>query len=123
VSGTESKRVGLAHVFADRRMYNGFPSSTFTSYSGASHLGIEKTGPIVGRAVLLDVATYRGVEVLPDGHHVTASDLESCAAHQGIEMRSGDILLVRTRWMEAWAESGAPSFSSVAATPSRGYTF
>ncbi len=92
----------LSHVFADRSMYNGFRSSTFKSFSGASRLGVEKLGVIVGRGVLLDMAAHIGTDVLPPGYCITGEDLEACAAKQKTEVRSGDILLVRTGWLEWW---------------------
>jgi kynurenine formamidase len=95
----------LSHVFAEQRMYNGFESSTFTSFSGASRLGVDKLGVIVGRGVLLDVAGDAGVDSLSPGHCITAKDLELCAAHQGVRVHSGDILLVRTGWMEEWTRT------------------
>ncbi|KAM5385420.1 hypothetical protein ACJZ2D_001061 [Fusarium nematophilum] len=57
-------------------------------------------GCIAGRGVLLDYAAYadeKGVAFHPfDGNRITVEDLEACAAHQGVEFRPGDILLVRT---------------------------
>jgi kynurenine formamidase len=97
----------LSHVFAEGMMYNGFPSSTFKAFSGASRLGIEKLGPIVGRGVLLDVATHLDTEALPAGYCITADDLQSCADRQGTGVQSGDVLLVRTGWLERWLEATA----------------
>jgi kynurenine formamidase len=99
----------LSHVYVDNAMYNGFPSSSFKSFSGAAHLGAEKLGVIAGRGVLLDVARHAGLPVLPAGHAVTGEELASCAAAQGTEVRPGDILLVRTGWLESWsADRDAP---------------
>jgi kynurenine formamidase len=92
----------LSHVFADGSMYNGYDSSTFKAFSGASRLGVDKIGAIVGRGVLLDIATHFETDVLPPGYCITGEDLQSCADRQGTEFRSGDILLVRTGWLERW---------------------
>jgi kynurenine formamidase len=97
----------LSHVFADRSMYNGFRSSTFKSFSGASRLGVEKLGVIVGRGVLLDVAAHVGTDALPPGYCITGEDLEACAATQKTDVHSGDILLVRTGWLEWWHRAAA----------------
>jgi len=59
---------------------------------------------IVGRAVLLDVATWKGVDHLDLGEQVSASDLDKCAEAQGIALRAGDILLVRTGWMQLFSK-------------------
>lgn len=92
----------LSHVFAGRSMYNGFPSASFTAFGGASKLGVEKLGAFAGRGVLLDVATHVGVEVLAGGYAITSADLDACARRQGVELHSGDLLLVRTGWLEWW---------------------
>ncbi len=97
----------LSHVFADRVMYNGFESSTFKSFSGAGRLGIEKLGAVVGRGVLLDIAAHMGVDSLPEGYCITGEDLESCAAREHVDVRPGDILLVRTGWVESWRQKAA----------------
>jgi kynurenine formamidase len=94
----------LCHVFADDQMYNGYSSREFTSYHGAPHCGIEKTGGFAGRAVLLDLPGHFEVEWLEPGMKVSSDDLEACRASQGIEMHCGDVLLVRTGWLDCWAE-------------------
>lgn len=57
-------------------------------------------GCLAGRGVLLDYAAYaeeKGLDFHPfDGNRITVDDLEACAAHQKVEFRPGDILLVRT---------------------------
>jgi kynurenine formamidase len=46
--------------------------------------------------VLLDIPRLRGVSWLEPGEHVFAQDLEAAERAQGVEVREGDILLVRT---------------------------
>jgi kynurenine formamidase len=53
--------------------------------------------------VLLDLPRHQGVEQLEPGHMIDAAQLEDCRAAQGVEMRPGDILLVRTGWLGALA--------------------
>lgn len=90
----------LSHVFAEGKMYNGFDARTFTASAGAAHCGIEKTGGFAARAVLLDVAAHRGVDWLEPGTNITGDDLEATRAAQGVEIRKGDIVLVRTGWLD-----------------------
>ncbi len=47
---------------------------------------------------MLDVARFKGVEHLELGEVVTVEDMDSCARAQGVELRPGDVLLVRTGW-------------------------
>ena len=46
--------------------------------------------------VLLDAAAERGVPSLDAGHLVTAADLQACCRRQRVEIRAGDVVLVRT---------------------------
>jgi kynurenine formamidase len=66
------------------------------NYQGQTHLSIAEMPPIVTRAVLLDVAGYRGVDVLPDAYVITAADIEGTLAKQHTQVRPGTAVLVRT---------------------------
>ena len=46
--------------------------------------------------VLLDAAAERGVRSLDAGHLVTAADLEACCRRQRVEVKPGDVVLIRT---------------------------
>src|SRR6266508_2654301 len=86
----------LAHVFYEGKMYNGYDAALVTS-SGTAKNSIDKTkSRIAGRGVLLDVPRYKGVPFLQPGYAITVEDLEGTAASQRVEVRSGDLLLVRT---------------------------
>ncbi|MBO8186572.1 cyclase family protein [Streptomyces spirodelae] len=87
---------GLPHVSHGGRIYNGRPADTVTAHGGAAFSGIEKSGPVVSRGVLLDVARARGVDRLAGGHAVTPEDLEAAEEFAGTRVRAGDIVLVRT---------------------------
>jgi kynurenine formamidase len=89
----------LAHIFYEGKMWNGYDASLVTS-SGAARNSIDKTtNKIVGRGVLLDVARYKGVRALEPGYAITVADLEATAAAVKVEVKRGDILLVRTGHM------------------------
>ena len=94
----------LCHVYKDELFYNGRSAHGFTSHNGAPHCGIEKTGGFAGRAVVLDVAKQHGVDWLEPGYNVTADDLEAARVAAGVELGSGDILLVRTGWLDLFAD-------------------
>lgn len=93
----------LSHVFSDHKMYNGFGAETFTTAEGAKKLDIAKTASFAGRGVLLDLPRYYGVEWLDPGTLVDADMLEQCRAAQGTDVRPGDILLIRTGWLDYFA--------------------
>ncbi len=88
----------LAHVHYDGLLYNGFPASD-VDVTGATHCAVSNLSPgVVGRGVLLDVARRRGVDWLPAGTAILPEELDDVAAAQGVEVRQGDVLLVRTGW-------------------------
>ncbi len=100
-SHNETHMDALSHVFAERTMYNGIPAEAVSAQAGATKLGIEKVGWIVGRAVLLDMVRFYGAEQRLEGAAAIGSDdLEACARRQGVEVRDRDILLVRTGWID-----------------------
>ena len=104
---------GLAHVYYDEQMYNGFPASDIGP-KGALHCSIDKQAKgIVGRGVLLDIARLRGVDWLQAGEVITPDDLDAAVARQGVTVGAGDILLVRTGWRTKFVtERDAKAFMS-----------
>ena len=97
----------LCHVYSEGTVYNGHPATSFTPKAGAAKCGIDQTGSFAGRAVLLDVAGWAGEDALEGGRIVTSADLESTRSAQGTELLPGDILLVRTGWLQSGDRQGA----------------
>lgn len=56
-------------------------------------------GGLVARGVLLDYKAYtedKGINFHAfDGTRIKVADLEACAAHQGLELKQGDVLIIR----------------------------
>lgn len=98
---------GLSHVGSGHTLYNGFWSGLVSSAMGARRLGVHKVADgICGRGVLLDLARHAGVDRLAPGHAVGPEELDAAAAAQGVEVRPGDILLVRTGHLGWWLGEG-----------------
>jgi kynurenine formamidase len=96
----------LGHIFYDDKMWNGYPAALVDS-DGAQKNGIEKTkAKMFGRGVLLDVARYFGLDSLNDGDAITNEDLDTVAKAQGVEIRRGDFVIVRTGHMERCLRNG-----------------
>ena len=89
---------GLCHASWNGKIYGGRDASTIT-YDGASVCGIEKITSLTSRGVLLDIASLYGLEELPGGHAISYQDCLNAEKKQGVEVRSGDILLLRTGMM------------------------
>ena len=97
---------GLAHVYYDDQLYNGFPSSDVGPH-GAKHCSIDKQAKgIVGRGILLDIARLKGAEWLEAGTVISPEDLDAAAVRQGVEVKPGDILLFRTGWRTKFVREG-----------------
>ena len=97
---------GLGHIFYEDKMWNGYDAKLVDS-GGAHRNGIEKTkAKMVGRGVLLDVARHYRRPFLDDGTAITIEDLDATAAAQGVEVRRGDFVIVRTGQMGDRLKSG-----------------
>jgi kynurenine formamidase len=100
---------GLGHVGVrmpdgEDLFYNGFKRSEFGKAHGLEKLGVENIGTFFTRGVLLDVAGHRGVERLQSGYVITTGDLEDARRAAGIEIRPGDVVLVRTGHGLLWMQ-------------------
>lgn len=86
----------LAHIFYRGQMYNGHGLEHVTA-TGATVNSIDRIADgVVGRGILLDIPRHRGVEWLEAGEAIGDAELAACAAAQGVEVRAGDIVLIRT---------------------------
>jgi kynurenine formamidase len=91
----------LAHIFFEGKMYNGHDAAAVTA-KGARRNGIQvMREKLIMRGVLLDVARQHGVEALDPGYAITAGDLDAAAAAQGVQVRTGDCVIVRTGFLGA----------------------
>jgi kynurenine formamidase len=89
---------GLAHVSYGGVIYNGFPASSIDA-EGATRCGVHLLQSVIGRGVLLDVARAHSLDFLEPGYAITPDDLTAACALGGVQMESGDIVLVRTGQM------------------------
>jgi hypothetical protein len=89
--------------------YNGVDESQITGEPGSPN-GIENWARrgIAGRGVLLDFkrfADHSGIPFTPgDRYGITGEQLQAAADWQGVKFQTGDILVMRTGWIE-WYNS------------------
>jgi kynurenine formamidase len=94
----------LNHFGVDGKIYNGF---TPEEHLGSRHWtkgGAETIPPIVARGVLLDIAGLKGVECLPPSYAITIDDCRDALERAGLEIQTGDVVLVRTGRMRYWPD-------------------
>jgi kynurenine formamidase len=109
VSGTSHSG---AHVDALAHMTIGEDDHWYGGSNAREHLGDRgpkrgdgaKLPHFVTRGVLLDVPAYRGVQALPAHESVDAAELQAVAAHQGTEVRAGDVVLIRSGYLSQWPD-------------------
>lgn len=92
---------GLGHAGYDGCFYNNVGYDTVTTLGGSSVLSISDIiakGP-VGRGVLLDIAALHGGP-LASGYEITPEHLEAAEKRQNVRVGPGDILLIRTGWIQ-----------------------
>ncbi len=105
----------LCHILDQGKMYNGYPASEVLSTGAAKNSIMALEQGVSTRGVLLDIARLRGEHWLEPGYGIGVDDLEAAEAAQGISVRSGDILLIRTgRDNRREAEGATPPFAGMA---------
>src|SRR5690606_29549831 len=94
---------GLRHRSASGHgFYDGTPEHEITADSAA--LGIQELAehPVVTRGILLDIEGLRADEGRPLDHRLgpalEAEELDAACERQGVDVRTGDAVLVHTGW-------------------------
>ena len=106
----------LAHQAENMILHGGVhvDSGVQTSVGFRVH-GVDTLEPLVSRGVLLDVA---GTQRLPADHSISRQELEQAASIGGVEIRAGDVVLVRTGYGALWAD--APQYLHAAGVSAGG---
>ncbi|MCK0136144.1 cyclase family protein [Arenibacter sp. S6351L] len=93
----------LNHFGLDGKIWNGFTPEEYLGNKGWKKTGAETIPPIIARGVLLDVADAKGP--LPKNYHITSQDLQLTLKKQGIKLKSGDVVLIRTGQAEFYEDA------------------
>lgn len=97
----------LNHFGYHGRIWNEFSADDHLGSLHWNKAGADKIPPMVARAVLLDVPATLGVDVLPDSYAIREHDIIESLRRQRVELRPGDIALVRTGRMSLWPDADA----------------
>ena len=109
---TELGQVGtqfdmFSHQGIDGLLYNCIKIDDVATRSGFSKLGVEKIGTLFTRAVLVDVAALKGVDMLEAGYEITVADLQAALTREGVSIAPGDAVLIHTGWGKLWGKDNA----------------
>lgn len=123
VSGTPHVGTHLdafCHVQLHGRVHGGATADEAEGDFGWRAQGIEGVAPIVTRGVLLDIATDRGLDRLPDHDEIPLPEIQAALARRNITIESGDAVLIRTGKMLHYDDpaaflAGQPGLSAEAA--------
>lgn len=97
----------LCHQACGLKLFGDIPTESVETPAGFTQLGIETVPPLLARGVLLDVAGWKGQQPLPPRYSISAAELQDCAASQNVEVKAGDVLLVRTGYATLWHDEAA----------------
>lgn len=89
---------GFAHQMYGESFYNCFQYKDIMTRNGFTKLGIENVGSLITRGVLIDIAAFKGVDILPQDYEITDTDLEQALQKQGVALQPGDTVLFYTGW-------------------------
>ena len=98
---------GFAHQSHEDSLYNCYKISEISGRGGFNKLGIHNTGMFFTRGVLIDVAAFKGVDILGDAYEITVEDLEGALKKQGTALQPGDAVLVNTGWGKLYGKENA----------------
>src|ERR1041385_1693248 len=87
----------LCHFSCGGKLHGGDDVAPLQSYGGGlKKFSVDTIAPIVRRGVLLDIAGVVGGGPVADDFEVKPEHLESAARAQGVGVRAGDVVLLRT---------------------------
>jgi kynurenine formamidase len=114
---------GLGHITTgkDNHWYNGFSEAEHGTDFGLLKADADTIPPIIGRAVLIDVAGWKAVDALPANFAIGPKELEAALAAQKASVEPGDIVMIRTGTLRHWGATGA-DHANIAKHDSAGLT-
>jgi kynurenine formamidase len=98
---------GFAHQTIGGSLYNCFELDGVATRTGFTKLGVQNVGTLMTRGVLIDVAAFKGVAMLPDAYEITVADLQRALERQKQTLQPGDAVLIRTGWSALWGTDNA----------------
>jgi kynurenine formamidase len=96
----------LNHFSCGGKFFGGITAAEVQGYAtGIAAHSIDTVKPILRRGLMLDIAGQQGVETLPKDFEISPEHLERAAREQKVEIRSGDVVLLRTGWARLFEDA------------------
>jgi len=96
----------LCHFSCGGKLHGGEAAEGLQSYaSGLQQHTVDTIAPILRRGVLLDIAALAGAEALPADFEITPEHLKAAARAAQVDVRPGDVVLLRTGWARFWNDA------------------
>ncbi len=114
---------GLGHITSgeDDHWYNGFRERDWGGNFGLRKADADTIPPVIARAVLIDIAAWKGVDALPANFPIGPKELQAALAAQKVDVEPGDVVMIRTGTLRYWGETGA-DHAALSAHDSAGLT-
>jgi kynurenine formamidase len=98
---------GFAHQTHENSFYNCFKVDENATRAGFKKLGIHQVGAFITRGILIDVAGFKGVEMLGDNYEITVEDLDGALKKQNLTLQPGDAVIINTGWGKLYGKDNA----------------
>src|SRR5580704_3149527 len=100
----------LCHFSCGGRLHGGEAASGLQTYAGGlQRHTVDSIPPILRRGVLLDIAGQVEMPIendaLPADFEITPAHLDAAVASAQVEIRPGDVVLLRTGWARFWDDA------------------
>jgi kynurenine formamidase len=97
----------LCHVTCgpNAEWYGGYSSHDYLGDFGALNADASALTPIIARGVMLDVPKALGKDHCSPEYPISGEDLQAACEAQGVQVRQGDVVLVRTGTMKFWPDT------------------
>lgn len=97
----------LAHVSQDGKLYQGVDAYEASVGGRFDKYGAHTIAPMLRRGILLDIPAALGIDRCEGGYEISVDDLQLAQKRKRLEIREGDVVLIRSGWGQLFDEGAA----------------
>jgi hypothetical protein len=83
------------------------PAPAGRPLSGFTKLGVENAPAFITRGVLIDIAGYKGVDMLGDSYEITVDDVQGALKKQSLTLKASHAVIIHTGWGKLYGKDNA----------------